>query len=189
MVNLLLENNGLQDFARSYKYVKSQRKMVPRMLSPLRKQYRVECFKEFLTFCHTDSTEIGNRIITGDETWVHFYEPKSKQESMQWHMKGGPAPKKFKVVPSAGKVMATIFWDFEGILYRLKSKDITITGEYYGNVLHHFKKEIKTKSREKSTKGVLLLHDNAPVHIAKIEVGAMTSCSFEEIVHPPCSPD
>lgn len=163
---------------------------VPRMLSPLQKQYRVECCKEFLTLCGTDSIDIINRIVTGDETWVHFYDPESKQESMQWHTKGGPAPKKFKVVPSAGKVMATVFWDSEGILLiDYKSKGTTITGTYYADILHRLKEEIKSKRRGKLTKGVLLLHDNAPVHKAKIAVSAMTSCSFEEIVHPPYSPD
>jgi hypothetical protein len=39
-------------------------------------------------------------------------------------------------VPSAGKVMASVFWDAEGILfidYLETSK--TITGEYYSNIL------------------------------------------------------
>ena len=101
---------------------------VPRMLLPLQKQYRVECCKEFLTLCHTDPTEIANRIVTGDD-------PKSKQASMQWYIKDGSATKKLKVVPSFGKVMATIFWDSEGILLiDYKSKGITITAEYYANV-------------------------------------------------------
>ena len=89
---------------------------VPRMLIPLQKQYRVECCKKLLALFGDNESEIINRIVTGDETWVHFYDPESKQESMQWHQKGGPPPKKFKVVLSAGKVMATIFWDCEGIL-------------------------------------------------------------------------
>ena len=58
-----------------------------------------------------------------------------KQESMLWHIKGGPAPKKFKVVPSAGKVVATIFWDSKGVLLiDYKSKGKTIMEEYYANV-------------------------------------------------------
>ena len=93
--------------------LKVSARWVPRMFLPLQKQYRFECCKEFLTLCNS---EIVNQIVTGDETWVHFYHPESKQESMQWHMKGGPAPKKFKVVPLAAKVMATIFWDSKGIL-------------------------------------------------------------------------
>jgi hypothetical protein len=35
---------------------------------------------------------------------------------MQWHIKGSSPPKKFKVISSAGKIMATVFWDCHGIL-------------------------------------------------------------------------
>lgn len=39
------------------------------------------------------------------------------------------------------------------------------------------------------TAGVLLLHDNAPVHKARIAKAAVRECGFEEINHPPYSPD
>jgi len=44
--------------------------------------------------------------------------------------------KKTRLVPSAGKVMASAFWDAEGILFiDYLEKDKTITVEYYSNVL------------------------------------------------------
>ena len=49
--------------------------------------------------------------MTGDETWVHYYEPENKTQSRQWVGPGTPRPKKFKAQPFAGKVMATVFWD------------------------------------------------------------------------------
>jgi hypothetical protein len=40
--------------------------------------------------------------------------------------------KEDKSVPSAGKVMASVFWDAEGILFTdYLEKGKTITGEYY----------------------------------------------------------
>jgi hypothetical protein len=48
-------------------------------------------------------------IITGDETWIHHFEPETKRQSMEWHHPTFPRRKKFKVTPSAGKVMATDF--------------------------------------------------------------------------------
>jgi len=51
---------------------------VPRMLTPLQKQQRVECSREFLDLCGDNKDEVLNRIVTGDETWVHYYEPESK---------------------------------------------------------------------------------------------------------------
>jgi hypothetical protein len=52
-----------------------------------------------------------------DETWIHHYTPKSKQQSKQWTEAGCSMPKKSRSVPSAGKVMASVFWDAEGILF------------------------------------------------------------------------
>jgi hypothetical protein len=52
-----------------------------------------------------------------DETWIHHYTPESKQQSKQWTEAGCSAPKKTRLVPSAGKVMASVFWDAEDILF------------------------------------------------------------------------
>jgi hypothetical protein len=70
------------------------------------------------------------------ETWIHHYTPESKRQPKQWTEAGCSVPKKTRSVPSAGKVMASVFWDAEGILnidYLEKGK--TITGEYYSNLL------------------------------------------------------
>lgn len=163
---------------------------VPRMLTPPQKQQRVKCSREFLDLCRDDADGILNRIVTGDETWVHHYEPESKQESMQWHKKGTPPPKKFKVSQSAGKIMATVFWDAEGILLiDYKDKGVSITGGYYASILERLKAAIKEKRRGKLTKGVLLLHDNAPVHKSRIAMAALEKVGFEILAHPPYSPD
>jgi hypothetical protein len=51
-----------------------------------------------------------------DETWIHHYTPESKQRSKQW-TEAGSAPRKTRSIPSAGKVMASVFWDAESILF------------------------------------------------------------------------
>ena len=56
-----------------------------------------------------------------------------------WTGRGESVPKKAKTVLSAGKVMATIFWDSHGIVlidYLQKRK--TITGEHYASLLDRF---------------------------------------------------
>lgn len=163
---------------------------VPRMLTAPQKQVRVECCKEFLELCGENSSNILDRIVTGDETWVHHYDPESKQESMQWHKKGAAPPKKFKVTPSAGKIMATVFWDSKGILLiEYTKKGETINATSYATTLRNLREAIKEKRRGKLTSGVLLLHDNAPVHTARIAKAAVQECGFVEINHPPYSPD
>ena len=80
------------------------------------------------------------RLVTVDETWVHYYEPENKAQSRQWVGPGSPRPKKFKTQPSAGK--ATVFWDAKGVimldffssglmaLEHRWSKCITLEGNY-----------------------------------------------------------
>ena len=51
------------------------------------------------------------RLVTVDETWVHYYEPESSVGRALV-----PEPKKFKTQPSAGEVMATVFWDAKALL-------------------------------------------------------------------------
>ena len=55
-------------------------------------------------------------LVTVDETWVHYYEPENKAQSRQWVGPRSLWPKKFKMLPSAGKVMAKVFWDAKGVL-------------------------------------------------------------------------
>lgn len=163
---------------------------VPRILSPFQMRVRVETCEQFLALCGDEPDLIINRLVTGDETWVHHYDPESKQESMQWHVKGSSHPKKFKVTPSAGKIMATIFWDSQGILLiDYMNKGNTVTGEYYANLMHRLRDAIKVMRRGKLTQGVLLLHDNAPVHKSRLSKAAVADCGFVEIEHPPYSPD
>ena len=49
------------------------------------------------------------QIVKGDETWVHYFEPKTKQQLMERHHMTSPRKKKFKSVSSAGKIMVTVF--------------------------------------------------------------------------------
>ena len=54
--------------------------------------------------------------MTYDETWVHHYTPERKRASKEWRGKGEECPVKAKTRLSAGKVMATVFWDFKVVL-------------------------------------------------------------------------
>jgi len=77
-----------------------------------------------------------NRIVTQDETWVHHFDPESKCQSTMWKHVGSSSPKKFKVTVSAGKVMATVFCDNDGVtLTDYIPKGSTVRGEYYASEL------------------------------------------------------
>ncbi|KFD68814.1 hypothetical protein M514_19055 [Trichuris suis] len=130
------------------------------------------------------------RIVTGDEVWLCHYDPESKQQSRQWKHVNSPRPKRARLEPRLGKILATIFWDAEGILLIDYMEDGgTITGKYYANFLLQLREEIKEERRRKLSRKVLLLHDNAPAHRAKVALAAIQQCGFGQIDHPPYSPD
>ena len=94
------------------------------------------------------------RLVTVDETWVHYYEPENKAQSHQWVGPGSRRPKTFKTQPSTGKVMDTVFLDAKGvIMLDFLPKRSTITGLYYSNLLDHLRTSI---------------HENAEVKFLKV---------------------
>ena len=130
------------------------------------------------------------RLVTVDETWVHYYEPENKAQSRQWVGPGSPRPKKFKTQLSAGKVMATVFWDAKGvIMLDVLPKRSTITGVYYANLLDQLRTAIREKRRGKLSKGVLLQQDNTRVHTCKDAMDAAERNGYKLIPHPAYSPD
>ena len=113
-------------------------------------------------------------LVNVYETWVHYYEPENKAQSRQWVGPGFPRPKKFKTQPSAGKVMAFVFWDAKGvIMLDFSPKRSTITGVYYANLLDQLRTAICEKRQGKLSKGVLLQQDNARVHTCKVAMDAV----------------
>ena len=72
--------------------------------------------------------------VTIDETWVHHYDPETRIQSMQWKHKDSWTPKKLKVLPSAGKVLLSVFMDAQGvIMVDYLQRGATITGLYYAD--------------------------------------------------------
>jgi len=125
------------------------KKLCARWVPPLtadEKRTRMKVSEQCLERFNKNKTDFERRFITMNEAWIHHYTPESRQQSKQWTEAGCSAPKKTRSVPSAGKVMASVFWDVEGILfidYLEKSK--TITGEYYSNLLSRLDVKIREK--------------------------------------------
>ncbi|UYV72569.1 hypothetical protein LAZ67_9003782 [Cordylochernes scorpioides] len=82
---------------------------VPKLLTPDQKTIRRKLSLDNIALFEANSEEFVNRFVNMDETWTHHFTPESKQQSMQWRHSGSPPPKKAKTVPSAGKVMVSVF--------------------------------------------------------------------------------
>jgi len=94
------------------------------------------------------------------------------------------------VQKSAGKVLASIFCDQDGILLiDYLTKGQTINGKYYSSLLVQLKDVLKENRRGKVTRGVLFLHDNAPAHWALATQKKLAYLGFQCLDHPLYSPD
>ena len=130
---------------------------------------------------------LWTEVVTQDETWVHHFDPESKKQSMQWKHPGSPPPKKFKRVSSAGKVMASIFWDNQGvIMVDYLEEGRMINGAYimqknWGGCI----RRLWGRGGGKLTRGVLLLQDNAPAHTSQVAMGC---CDWMRLRSPSSSP-
>ncbi|GFR64422.1 histone-lysine N-methyltransferase SETMAR [Elysia marginata] len=89
-------------------YRKVSARRVPRMLTNEVKMQRKTTCAELLKN-EEEGEEFIQRIVTGDESWVHHYDPDIKRQSMEYRHKSSPSPRKFKVITSARKVMLTVF--------------------------------------------------------------------------------
>jgi len=125
-----------------------------------------------------------------EETRLYHYDPETKQQSMEWRHSGSPRPKKFHVQKSPGKVLASIFWDEDGIiLIDYLPKGQTINAENCSSLLVQLKDILKEKRRGKITKRVLFLQDNAPSHQALATKKKLAYLGFQCLDHPPYFPD
>jgi histone-lysine N-methyltransferase SETMAR len=64
-----------------------------------------------------------------------------------------------------------------------------MNGQYYADLIIQLRQAIIEKRRGKLSRGILLLQDNAPVHTAQVAKRAVRDMGFEELNHPPYSPD
>jgi hypothetical protein len=70
--------------------------------------------------------------------------------------------------------MMVIFWDKDGVLLtEYLPRGTTINGPYYASIIERLPSVILKKRHGKVSRGVLLLHDNAPVHKCNIVQAAI----------------
>ena len=170
-------------------YSKVCSRWIPRQLTEAYKQSHLEACSELLEYCHSDKTFL-QRIVTGDETWVHHFKPESKKILVEWRHPISPCLNKFKSQQSAGNVMVTVFWDSVGvILVDFMSKEATINLDVYIDTLKKLKARIQRVRPALEISKVLLQHDNARSHTSLKTREVVSSFGWTTISHPPYLPD
>ena len=153
---------------------------VPKPLSDEQMATRTLVYSALLKRFKSKEDDFLSRLATVDENWVHYYEPENKAQSRQSVGPGSPRLKKFKTQPSAGKVMAAVFWGAQGvIMLDFLAKKSTITVANYANLLDQLRTVIREKRRGKLSKGILLQQDNARAHTCKVAMDAVERNGYE----------
>ena len=157
---------------------------VPKLLTPIQHANRVDC-QELLQQSEVNPAKFFDCIVTDDESWIHHYDPLSQLEAKIWKRLGEQTPTRLRQERSAGKIMMIIFWDKDGVLLtEYLPRGTTINGPCYASIIERLRSVIVEKGRGKVSHGVLLLHDNVPIHKCKIVQAAIQQAGFIELNHP-----
>ena len=69
---------------------------VPKMLRTHEKANRVQIATENLERYRQNPEDFLSRIVTGDETWIYYYDPETSPETLEWRHKSSPRLKQVK---------------------------------------------------------------------------------------------
>ena len=172
-------------------YHKLSARSVPRQLTEELEERRVDARQEILKHSEADGGGFLGRTVTGDETWVHYHQPETKEESKERHHTSSPKLKKFRTRQSAGKVTLTLFLDERGLILEHYMPRGTLWPVQRMQISSRIwvRPAIKSKRRGLLSTGVSLQHDNAQPHTARSNVATIQDLSFKCLPHPPYSPD
>ena len=158
---------------------------VPHLLTEEQKTQRLKCAREQLLKAYKGcNSRVISNLLTGDETWVHMFEPQRRADNRQWKRKDQKRPCIAKRTISSKKMYATFFNSLPCPSCH------TVTGRFYKNYVLKKVKEFYNKKRpSKGWSGVHPLHDNASSHKCEVVKSYLASEKVKVLNHPPYSPD
>ena len=120
--------------------------------------------------------KVFDSLITGEETFVHLYEPKQKVDNMIWALKNTKRPSIGKQTLAAKKVLYAIFIRKSGPIMQIAVlKGRGVSSNFYKNVvLEKLRTKVRKIRPKTGLKHVLLLHDDALAH----KSSAVVQCSL-----------
>ena len=129
------------------------------------------------------------KIVTGDEKWIYYDNPKRKKA---WLDPGQPAPMVPKRNIHGKKALLCIWWDCKGVVYfELLKPGQTVTADRYQQQLVNLNRTLSEKRPLESAESrqVILLHANALPHKSKKVQGTIAELKWEVLLHSAYSPD
>ena len=106
-------------------------KRVTKLLNFVQNQRCLDITQEMLTKFNADP-DFLKEVITGDEPWVYRNDIETKAQSSQWKHPEEPRAKKARQVRSNVKVLLTVFFDCNEVVYHeFLPQGCTVNKEYY----------------------------------------------------------
>jgi hypothetical protein len=160
---------------------------VPQSLTEEHKEQRKIICSELLSHYGADGDDFLSTIVMGNETWIHHLELERKGDRMECHHTTSPQKKKCKTIPSASKIMATVFSYCEGmILIDVLPRGQTINSDVYVETLKKFSRRVRPN---KDVTKVLLHHDNTRPHTSLHTRETIKILQWTVLPHPSYNPD
>ena len=140
------------------------------MLTEEQKTQRLKYARGLLKTYKGCNSRIISNLLTGDETWVHMFEPQRRADNKQWKRKDKKRPYIAKRTISSKKLLYAIFFNSSGLFVQVPCPSgHKVTGRFYKNSVLKKVKEFYNKKRpSKGWSGVHLLHDNASSHKCEV---------------------
>ena len=144
--------------------------MVPHFLTEEQKTQRLKCPRELLKTYKVCNSRVISNLLTGDETWVHMFEPQSRADNKQWKRKDQNRPCLAERTISSIKMLYAIFFNSSWPVVQVPcSSGHTVTVRFYKNSVLKKVKEFYSKKRpSKGWPGVHPAHDDASSHKCEV---------------------
>lgn len=185
--SLGVSQKAISDRLKALGMIQKKGHWVPHELTPRDVERRL-CISEMLLARYKKKSFLS-RIVTGDEKWIYFDNPKRLKS---WGKPGHPSTSQPKQDIHSHKVMLSIWWDEKGpVHYEFLEPGETIKGPLYRRQLMRLKLAIEAKRPEwKDRHEKLIFHqDNARPHIESSVKTYLENTGWEILPHPPYSPD
>ena len=164
---------------------------VSHLLTEEQKKQRLKCARELLKTYKGCNSRVISNLLTGDETWVHMFEPQRRADNKQWKRKDKKRQCIAKRTISSKKMLYAIFFNSSGPVVQVPCPSgYTVTGRFYKNSVLKKVKEFHNKKRpSEGWSRVHLLHDNASSHKCEVVKYFLASERVKVLNNPPYSPD
>jgi histone-lysine N-methyltransferase SETMAR len=157
---------------------------VPHLLSNEQKAERVQICRQNLKMLKDGGHRVISRIVTGDETYVHYFDAPTSQESKIWIAEDDELPTVLKVQKTLGKVLYAVFFRSTGLVKAVKLEgQKSVTAKWYTGVC------LPEVLSDLNVRGLMLHHDNASSHTASLTQKFLDDNRVKRVPHASYSPD